>query len=190
MTMKVKTSTGWEDWAAAGPSPGTHDLEPMDLSSGSAGSGAAITNVGDGIWEHVALSWSGNSLAYAFSRMGNITTIPEIDTSGVTNMSYMFSYCTSLVTVPALNMSAVTSTSSANILGTSTKPNLTSFLAYGSRYGFSLNTAPALDAAALNTVFTNLGTPVGAQTITITGCAGAATCDRSIATNKGWTVSG
>ena len=187
MTMKVKTDTGWEDWAAAGP--GTHDLEPVDLSK-AASNRSAIAEVGDGIWDHVALFWSGNSLAYAFSRMSNITTIPEIDTSGVTNMSYMFSYCTSLVTVPALSMAAVTSTTSASILGTSNKPNLTSFLAYGSRYGFSLNTAPALDAAALNTVFTNLGTPVGAQTITITGCAGAATCDRSIATNKGWTVSG
>jgi len=46
-----------------------------------------------------------------------------------------------------------------------------------------------LSATALNQVFTDLPTLSG-KTINITGCTGAATCTRSIATAKGWTVTG
>jgi hypothetical protein len=46
-----------------------------------------------------------------------------------------------------------------------------------------------LSAAALNQVFTDLPTLSG-KTINITGCTGAAGCTRSIATAKGWTVTG
>jgi hypothetical protein len=46
-----------------------------------------------------------------------------------------------------------------------------------------------LDTAALNQVFTDLPT-VTSKTIDITGATGAATCTRSIATAKGWTVTG
>jgi len=45
----------------------------------------------------------------------------------------------------------------------------------------------SLDATALNTLFGDLPTLTG-KTITIKGCPGAATCDTSIATAKGWTV--
>jgi len=44
-----------------------------------------------------------------------------------------------------------------------------------------------LDATALNQLFTDLPTLTG-KTINITGSLGAGTCDRSIATAKGWTV--
>lgn len=47
----------------------------------------------------------------------------------------------------------------------------------------------SLDAVALNTLFGDLPT-VSGKTINITGCTGAATCIRSIATGKGWTVTG
>jgi hypothetical protein len=46
-----------------------------------------------------------------------------------------------------------------------------------------------LDTAALNQLFTDLPT-VTSRTIDITGTPGAATCTRSIATAKGWTVTG
>lgn len=46
-----------------------------------------------------------------------------------------------------------------------------------------------LNAAALNKIFTDLGT-VTSGTITISYTPGAATCNRSIATAKGWTVTG
>jgi len=44
-----------------------------------------------------------------------------------------------------------------------------------------------LEADALNEIFTNAPT-VSGQTMTVTGNPGAATCDTSIATAKGWTV--
>ena len=46
-----------------------------------------------------------------------------------------------------------------------------------------------LDATALNQLFTDLPTLTG-KTINITGSAGAATCNRTIATAKNWTVVG
>lgn len=46
-----------------------------------------------------------------------------------------------------------------------------------------------LGASALDQLFTDLPT-VTAKTINITGCPGAATCNRTIATGKGWTVTG
>lgn len=45
----------------------------------------------------------------------------------------------------------------------------------------------SLDATALNTLFGDLPTLVG-KTIVIRGATGAATCDTSIATGKGWSV--
>ncbi len=47
----------------------------------------------------------------------------------------------------------------------------------------------SLDVVALNLLFGDLPTLVG-KTINITGCPGAATCTRTIATAKGWTVTG
>ena len=46
----------------------------------------------------------------------------------------------------------------------------------------------AMDATALNALFTSLPT-VSGKTIKITGCTGAGTCNTSIATNKGWIIS-
>ena len=46
-----------------------------------------------------------------------------------------------------------------------------------------------LGIAALNQLFTDL-TTITSKTINITGCTGAAGCTRSIATAKGWTVTG
>ena len=47
-----------------------------------------------------------------------------------------------------------------------------------------------LSAEELNRIFTRLPVAAGAYSITIWGNPGAATCDRSIATAKGWTVTG
>lgn len=48
----------------------------------------------------------------------------------------------------------------------------------------------SLDATALDAVFTSLGTANAGATINITGNPGAATCNKTIATNKGWAVTG
>jgi len=47
-----------------------------------------------------------------------------------------------------------------------------------------------LSAAALDAVFTSLGTANAGATINITGNPGAATCTKTIAVNKGWAVTG
>jgi hypothetical protein len=57
------------------------------------------------------------------------------------------------------------------------------------KYGHSYQNC-MFAAAELNTIYTNLGTAAGSQTITVTGNWGTATDDTTIATNKGWTVSG
>jgi hypothetical protein len=47
-----------------------------------------------------------------------------------------------------------------------------------------------LSATQLNAIYTNLASGVVSQTITVTGNWGAATDTPSIATAKGWTVTG
>ena len=51
---------------------------------------------------------SGKSLTYAFSYCINLTTIPLLDTSNVTNMQNMLYSCNSLTTIPLLDTSNVT----------------------------------------------------------------------------------
>ena len=45
-----------------------------------------------------------------------------------------------------------------------------------------------MQADDLNKLFVDLGTPAASAQIDIRNTPGAATCDRSIATAKGWTV--
>jgi hypothetical protein len=113
-----------------------------------------------------------------------LTTVPLFNTAAVTNVSSMFSGCTALTSIPALNFTSVTSATSVFSGCTA----LTSIGIVNMKETFSI-VGTQLNAAAIDTLFTNLGT-VTAKTITITGCPGAATCDRTIATLKGWTVTG
>ena len=79
--------------------------------------------------------------------------------------------------------------------GISTKQNKLTSLTFSPLSVFSgsspqINIAYcAFDDVQLNTLFASLPT-LSSKTINITGCTGAATCDRSIATAKGWTVTG
>jgi hypothetical protein len=118
---------------------------------------------------------------------------PAIDTSkvdGVGNigMENLFYRCPSLAMIPALDGSALTRAISSSLLGSGSLC-VSRSLAHGWRYKHTYATRP-LSAEAINEIFTNLGIADGVQTINITGCYGAATCDRSIATGKGWTVTG
>ena len=65
--------------------------------------------------------------------------------------------------------------------------NLKELILPSFRVGFSIANSN-MDADALDAMFTSLGTANGAQTITITGNPGAATCDTTIATGKGFTI--
>jgi hypothetical protein len=77
--------------------------------------------------------------------------------------------------------------------GASGKLNKTTAIAFHSSSAFGSGTSPQfkmqyndMSAAQINAIFTAL--PSVSKTIDITGCTGAATCDKSIATGKGWTV--
>ena len=114
-----------------------------------------------------------------------ITTIPPHDTSSVTNMSSMFVGCSSLTTIPPLDTSSVTNTSGM-FQGCS---SLTTVVLNG--LGADLSVADTnMGADALNALFDGLATVTDGRTVDITNTPGAATCDRTIATNKGWTVTG
>tara|TARA_B110000503_G_scaffold134704_1_gene214108 strand:+ start:78 stop:1232 length:1155 start_codon:yes stop_codon:yes gene_type:complete len=65
--------------------------------------------------------------------------------------------------------------------------NLEEMIVPGLQNGFTI-AGSNMSATALDAMFTSLGTANGSQTITVTGNPGAATCDTSIATNKGFTV--
>lgn len=109
------------------------------------------------------------------------------DTSAVTNATNMFSACYALEKIPALNLSAVTTLTSAGFCGGSS--SLTRMQATG--INVSVNVANCIfGATALNEIYTNLSSNGAGKTITVTGNYGTASDDPSIATAKGWTVTG
>jgi surface protein len=145
-----------------------------------------------------------------FFNCENLPTIPAFNTGAVTAMNLMFSGCASLVTMPTLNMANVANVTSMfanctslrelptlNWNGVSSAANFTSFLnatkltrirATGARFTHTI-ASNVLTATALNEYYTNLGTGTG-QTLTVTGNYGTAGDDPTIATAKGWTVTG
>ena len=113
-----------------------------------------------------------------------LASIPVLDTSSVTNMSSMFFNCYALASIPLLDTGSVTDMSSMfyNCL------NLSSINTIGTKITHSVANCK-LSAAALNAYYTNLPTVTG-QTLTVTGNYGVLGDDPSIATAKGWTVTG
>lgn len=99
------------------------------------------------------------SLYQAFYNCPKLNEIEFTECAGVTNTTNTFDNCFSLKRL---------------IL-----PNIT--------VGFNIIDC-ALEAAELDELFTSLGTASGSQTINITRNPGAATCDTSIATAKGFTI--
>ena len=125
------------------------------------------------------------TLYNCFRQQFYFNSIELLNTSLVTDISYCI-YNTPIQNFVLEDASAVITT--------------TGFVANGGQYqklkrlylkdltvGIDLSNQ-SLTATALNNFFDGLGTANGAQTITITGCLGAATCDTTIATNKGYTV--
>jgi len=146
------------------------------------------------------------AMSYMFNRCYNLQSVPLLDTSSVTAMSGMFNRCNSLRSVPLLDTSSVADMSymfescyslrSVPLLDTSSATDMSAMFGSCTSMGRSQVTGTEvehsywdcnLSATALNEVFTNLATVTG-QTITITNNPGTATCDRAIATAKGWTV--
>jgi surface protein len=127
------------------------------------------------------------TMATMFQNCFSLTSVPLFDTSSVTNMSSMLNGCNSLASVPALVTTAVTSSTGFTNIFLNCN-SLSRIEASDFRFTFSVANCK-LSAAALDEIYTNLPTVTG-QTITVTGNYGIAGDDPTIATAKGWTVTG
>lgn len=116
----------------------------------------------------------------AWANCSTLTSIGAVAAPNSTSYWAAFYGCSSLTTIGAVDMSSAT-----DIALVFSGPNLTSLGALGIRESFSAGSS--MNAAALNTLMTNLATVTG-KTITISSNPGYATCNTSIATGKGWTV--
>ena len=128
---------------------------------------------------------AGTNFTYMFRSCSSLQTVPALNTAAGTDFTYMFYGCSSLQTVPALNTAAGTNfTDMFRNCYSLQQSDIT-----GTTYAISYASAN-LSAAALNNIYTKLGTAAGAQTITVTSNWGTAGDDPTIATAKGWTVAG
>lgn len=126
----------------------------------------------------------GTAFDYMFYSCFALNTIPLLNTASGTNFSYMFGACYSLASVPPLNVSAGTTFTSMFTACPSLAVGALSGTAQAITYS-SCN----LSGAELNAIYTGLATVVG-KTITVSGNYGISSDDPTIATAKGWTVSG
>jgi surface protein len=99
----------------------------------------------------------------------------------------------------SINCSGITSPLSSSLtvpfgpLSSTTFPNVTSLILTGLRYSITPASSPLglrLDGIALDALYTSLGTAVGAQTFIVTANHGTVDDTPSIATAKGWTITG
>ena len=176
---------------------------------------SAVTNMGNMFYNCQSLTsvplfntTAVTNMSSMFVYCSSITSVPLFNTTAVTNMSSMFIYCHSLTSVPLFNTSAVTnmgnmfyncqSLTSVPLFNTTAVTNMSNMfyncqsLAKVSMTGMNVSFSVAnckLSAARLNEIYSNLATVTG-QTITVTGNYGTATDDPTIATAKGWTVTG
>jgi hypothetical protein len=102
-------------------------------------------------------------------------------------MNGIFATSTSLTSVPALNVSAVSSSANFNNMFANCT-SLSRIQASNFNYTFSVASCK-LGATELNEIYTNLPVAVG-QTITVSNNVGTTGDDPTIATLKGWTVTG
>ena len=123
------------------------------------------------------------SASYMFYGCSSLQSV-TLDTGAVVDASQMFYNCSSLQSV-TLDTGAVTNASQM-LYGC---PSLQSVVLTGLTRGVSVANA-SLSSTALDALYTSLGTAAGSQTITVSGNYGTTGDDPSIATSKGWTVSG
>jgi hypothetical protein len=109
------------------------------------------------------------------------------NTANITNVNQMFNGCGSLQNIPAYNLTGVSSAANFTSFVTNCA-NLSRVQASNTRFSLSYANSK-LAGAQLDEIYTNLPT-ITAQTITVTGNWGTATDTPSIATGKGWTVTG
>lgn len=123
-----------------------------------------------------------------FQNCWALTNAPAFtNTTSLTNVNNMFNGCASLQNIPAYNLTGVSSSTNLTNFAT-TCPNLQRVQVTNTRFTLSYANCN-LAGAQLDEIYTNLPT-ITAQTITVSGNWGTATDTPSIATAKGWTVTG
>ena len=127
-----------------------------------------------------------------FDSCTSLTTIPQLDTSKVTNMSYMFESCTSLTSIPRLDATSLTSAS--KMFGYSWD-SLNQFTTFGGLNGLKidldLSPCEALTHDSLMNVINEAADVTSSpKTLTLgsTNLAKLTDNEKAIATNKGWTL--
>ena len=182
-----------------------------DLRLGVQTPGSTTQVIKFGILEQISLISSNliTDFSYMFYSCNSLTSITLLNTAGGITFSYMFYNCYSLTSIPLLNTAAGTSFSamfyncysldSIPLLNTAAGTNFSSMFqnCYSLTSAALSNTKIAISYAScklssteLNRIYTNLYGPVTSKTITVTGNYGVTGDDPSIATAKGWIVTG
>jgi surface protein len=149
---------------------------------------------------------STTSVANMFSNCTALTDVGGFDTSRVTTFTSFFANCTSLKSIPLIDTSrgqAFTSMFSSALIYEIPALNMTSSTIIAALGGGNLRRMRAtgmnasfdvsnnnLDSTALDEIYTNASATGAGKTITVTGNWGAANDTPSIATAKGWAVTG
>ena len=123
------------------------------------------------------------NMYYMFHNCQALTSIPQLNTGNVTNMYGMFNSCTSLTTVPALDASKVTNMSGMFYNCT----NLKSILMTNIGTNLDISASTKFERSDLLVILNNLKTVTSSKTLTMgaTNLAKLTEEDKAIATNKG-----
>jgi surface protein len=129
------------------------------------------------------------TFANMFTNCIALSDVPVYDTTAATTFASMFSNCYTLNVVPAINFgpAGVTSSSAYTSMFNNCS-SLSRILGTNLKYTFSVAYA-MLSGSELDAIYTNLPT-VTSQTITVSSNYGTATDTPSIATAKGWGLTG
>ena len=149
---------------------------------------------------------STTSVNSMFSNCTSLIDVGGFNTSRVTNFTSFFANCTSLKSIPLIDTSrgtTFTTMFSSALIHEIPALNMTSSTTIGAFGGGSLKRMRAtgmnasfdvsnnnLDSTALNEIYTNAAATGNGKTITVTANWGAPNDDPSIATAKGWAVTG
>jgi len=122
-----------------------------------------------------------------FNGCTSLVTIPHLATTSVTSFSLAWNNCYSLTYVPALNVGVGGDTANYGSIFANCY-NLQSARLSGAANTISFTNCK-LSANELNAIYEGLAS-VTSKTITVTGCWGTSSDNPTIATAKGWTVTG
>lgn len=121
-----------------------------------------------------------------------LTNCPNINLSGAANLTELFYNCRAIKEIPNINLRTNTAGTYTNTFFQNWNLSQCGMSGFtGANVSFA---SCSLGATALNQIYTNLGvvgaSGANARTITVSGNWGTANDTPSIATNKGWAVSG